>query len=219
MKRPFNVCFRLTKKKKKESFDNLSLIFLSCHFLRSPVSFFAADMKAETDQVRVKWSSAGGERASAVQHFDRTLSRLISAGIHHHAPPHIKTFFLPTGCTIRSLLSGLGSGGCKGSKKWALSLWIMPLFQLLWPGMPNFTARYSSLCVNQSFARDRGARWVRPPPPAPHDPIRPAIPLKPDPTSSFRALWGDSSPAPCAFLITIRRVFNEVRFWRAIGGA
>lgn len=112
----------------------------------------------------VKWSSGGGERASAVLHFDRTLSRLITAGIHHHAPPHIKTFFLPTGCTIRSLLSGLGSGGCKGSKKWALSLWIMPLFQLLWPGMPNFTARYSSLCVNQSFARDRGARWVRPQP-------------------------------------------------------
>lgn len=72
-----------------------------------------------------------------------------------------QTFFLPTGCTIRSLLSGLGSGGCVGSKKWALSHWIMPLFQLLWPGMPNFTARYSSLCVNQSFARGRGAHWVR----------------------------------------------------------
>lgn len=69
--------------------------------------------------------------------------------------------FLPTGCTIRSLLSGLESGGCVGSKKWALSHWIMPLFRLLWPGMPNFTARYSSLCVNQSFARGRGAYWVR----------------------------------------------------------
>lgn len=97
-----------------------------------------------------------------VQHFD-TFSLITAPNLRriHHAPPHIKTFFLPTGCTIRSLLSGLESGGCEGSKKWALSHWIMPLFQLLWPGMPNFTARYSSLCVNQSFARDRGARWVR----------------------------------------------------------
>lgn len=65
----------------------------------------------------------------------------------------------------------------------------MPLFQLLWPGMPDFTGRYSSLCVNQSFARD-------PLGPAPHHsalahqplaiPPGAAIPLKPDPTSSFR---------------------------------
>lgn len=66
---------------------------------------------------------------------------------------HIKHFFLPTGWTIRSLLSGPESGGCEGSKKWARSHWIIPLFQLPWPGMPNFTARFSSLCVNQSFAR------------------------------------------------------------------
>lgn len=121
-----------------------------------------------------------------VQHFD-TFSLITAPNLRriHHAPPHIKTFFLPTGCTIRSLLSGLESGGCKGSKKWALSHWIMPLFQLLWPGMPNFTARYSSLCVNQSFARDRGARWVR---------LQPRMIRsnhwslqKPDPTRSF---WG-----------------------------
>ena len=85
------------------------------------------------------------------------------------APPYIK-HFLPTGCTIRSLLSGLGSGGCVGSGEWALSHWIMPLFQLLWPGMPNFTARYSSLCVNQSFARGRGAHMGPPPAPCESDP-------------------------------------------------
>lgn len=94
------------------------------------------------------------------------------------------SFFLPTGCTIRSLVSGLRSGGCKGSKnkkKWALSHWIMPLFQLLWPGMPNFTARYSSLCVNQSFARGRGVH--RPPP---FDLTRPLIPHKPVHTCCLR---------------------------------
>lgn len=84
---------------------------------------------------------------------------------------HIKHFFLPTGWTIRSLLSGPESGGCEGSKKWARSLWIIPLFQLLWPGMPNFTARFSSLCVNQSFAR--GPRRPQSPPPSPHDPSPP----------------------------------------------
>lgn len=110
-----------------------------------------------------------------VKLFDRTLwvtgkslcvrarGSITAPNLHriHHAPPLHQTFFLPTGCTIRSLLSGLESDGCEGSKKWALSHWIMPLFQLLWPGMPNFTARYSSLCVNQSFARGRGAHWVR----------------------------------------------------------
>lgn len=115
---------------------------------------------------------------SEVVNFDRTRSsmRTVTGGggkaslcgfrwditgpnLHriHHASPYIK-HILPTGCTIRSLLSGLESGGCVGSKKWALSHWIMPLFQLLWPGMPNFTARYSSLCVNQSSARGRGAQ-------------------------------------------------------------
>lgn len=98
-------------------------------------------------------------------------------------PRLTSNIFLPTGCTIRSLLSGLESGGCEGSKKWALSHWIMPLFQLLWPGMPNFTARYSSLCVNQSFARGRGAHWD--PPPAPGDPIQPLIPQKLDHARSF----------------------------------
>lgn len=90
------------------------------------------------------------EGASLLQTFTGSIMPRLTSNI-----------FLPTGCTIRSLLSGLGSGGCVGSKKWALSHWIMPLFQLLWPGMPNFTARYSSLCVNQSFARGRGAHWVR----------------------------------------------------------
>lgn len=85
----------------------------------------------------------------------------------HHAPPSHQTFFLPTGWTIRSLLSGPGSGGCKGSGEWARSHWIIPLFQLLWPGMPNFTARFSSLCVNQSFARE--PRRPQSPPPSPHD--------------------------------------------------
>ncbi len=98
-------------------------------------------------------------------------------------PRLTSNIFLPTGCTIRSLLSGLESGGCEESKKWALSHWIMPLFQLLWPGMPNFTARYSSLCVNQSFARGRGAHWD--PPPAPGDPIQPLIPQKLDHTRSL----------------------------------
>lgn len=99
------------------------------------------------------------EGASLLQTFTGSIMPRLTSNI-----------FLPTGCTIRSLLSGLESGGCVGSKKWALSHWIMPLFQLLWPGMPNFTARYSSLCVNQSFARGRGAHWVRPPAPCESDP-------------------------------------------------
>lgn len=99
----------------------------------------------------------------------------------HHAPPSHQTFFLPTGWTIRSLLSGPGSGGCKGSEEWARSHWIIPLFQLLWPGMPNFTARFSSLCVNQSFAR--GPRRPQSPPPSPHDPSPP-----PTRTRSYRSV-------------------------------
>lgn len=71
---------------------------------------------------------------------------------------HIKHFFLPTGWTIRSLLNGPEPGGCEGSEKWARSHWIMPLFQLPWPGMPNFTARFSS--VRQSKLRE-GTRRVR----------------------------------------------------------
>lgn len=94
-----------------------------------------------------------------------------------------QTFFCRLAAQSDPFWVGLESGGCEGSKKWALSHWIMPLFQLLWPGMPNFTARYSSLCVNQSFARGRGAHWVRLQPAC--DLIQPLIPQKPDHTCSF----------------------------------
>lgn len=94
--------------------------------------------------------------------------------------------------------AGVGRAAASwGSKKWALSPRIMPLFQLLWPGMPDFTGRYSSLCVNQSFARDPLGPAPHPTP-LTHQPraIPPvaAIPLKPDPTSSFRARTPHFSP-------------------------
>lgn len=79
----------------------------------------------------------------------------------HHAPPYIKPFFFFFSFCWLAAQSELLSGGCEGSKKLALSHWIMTLFQLLWPGMPNFTARYSSLCVNQRVARGRGAHRSR----------------------------------------------------------
>lgn len=122
------------------------------------------------------------------------------------ASPRIRTFFsffFPTGCTIGSLVSGLGSGGRElhGAVKSGPSPpRIMPLFQLLWPGMPDFTGRYSSLCVNQSFARDPLGSTPHPPNPHQPSPVRAippaaAIPLKPDPTSSFRARTPHPPPA------------------------
>lgn len=102
--------------------------------------------------------------------------------------------FLPTGCTIGSLVSGLGSVGrprAWGSKKWALSPRIMPLFQLLWPGMPDFTGRYSSLCVNQSFARDPLGPAPHAPTPAPRDPTRSSDPPQ---TRSYKLIPGSNSP-------------------------
>lgn len=43
-------------------------------------------------------------------------------------------------------------GGVEG-EKCALSHWTIPLFQLPWSGMPDFTARYPPPGVNQNFAR------------------------------------------------------------------
>lgn len=71
-----------------------------------------------------------------------------------------------------------------GSGEWARSHRIIPLFQLLWPGMPDFTARFSSLCVNHSSAR--GPRRPQSPPPSPHDPSPPRSSQDPaDPLSDL----------------------------------
>lgn len=95
------------------------------------------------------WEAEG---ASLLQTFTRSIMPRLTSNIFF-------SFFF---CRLAAQSDPFWVGWSRvGVKKWALSHWIMPLFQLLWPGMPNFTARYSSLCVNQSFARGRGAHWVR----------------------------------------------------------
>lgn len=86
----------------------------------------------------------------------RRHPRIHRAPLHPNRPPHPHS----RDWLAQSGPSWVGSSRV-GSEKWALSHWIMPLFQLLWSGMPNFTARYSSPRVNQSRARGRGARGVR----------------------------------------------------------
>lgn len=141
---------------------------------------------------------------------DRTLPR------QHQATPRIPTFFLFFFAywlhdRIPREWAGVGRAAASwGSKKWALSPRIMPLFQLLWSGMPDFTGRYSSLCVNQSFARDPLGPAPHPPQPThtpdPHDPTRSSDPPQ---TRSYKLIPGSnpllqSSPTPSSWRISGR---------------